>query len=226
MTSLLHWSWPVAPSTLKVFGAKMFFEHFANFGESNEFIEELLEPIFLPMSETKLLILFRSSLLETYVSLMIAFETSRWYELKQLRKYNGDKGIVSNDVGSSSCVIKIDLNHFLSWAKREVLRWQKLMTLVRRSGFPFLVIEYNEVGSDDIRRATMNRVFSFLGVHGDLPEIEIACSSPMLEKQSIRPLSAQVSNFNELKLDDIERDPRYKITTEFLRASFYLVDPR
>jgi LPS sulfotransferase NodH len=146
-------------------GAK-FLTH--QFDELDITVPDVLEVLRRP----KVIALYRRSLLETYVSLLIAEQTDTWYSSQ-----------VVNNVS-----VMLDLTQFQEFAEVQRRRWQDSMREVSRL-CSFIYLCYEELVSNP--RATTGRIFSFL----DLPATAVHSESV---KQNPGDLRGKISNYDLL----------------------------
>jgi len=151
-------------------GAK-FLTH--QFDELDITVSDVLEVLRRP----KVLALYRRSLLETYVSLLIAEQTDTWYS--------------SNVINNVS--VTLDLAQFYEFAEVQRRRWEDSMREVSRL-CSFVCVSYEELIND--QAITMKRIFSFL----DVPSADVHCESV---KQNPGDLSTKISNYDSLPRAEI-----------------------
>lgn len=151
-------------------GAK-FLTH--QFDELDITVSDVLEVLRRP----KVIALYRRSLLETYVSLLIAEQTDTWYS----------SGVINN------VSVILDLPQFHEFAEVQRRRWEDSMREVSRL-CSSICISYEELVNDPA--ITMNRVFSFL----DVPSADVHSESV---KQNPRDLSTKISNYDSLPRAEI-----------------------
>lgn len=146
-------------------GAK-FLTH--QFDELDITISDVLEVLRRP----KVIVLYRRSLLETYVSLMIAQETDTWYSTD-----------VINNVS-----VTLDLAQFHEFAEVQRRRWEDSMREVSKL-CSFAYVSYEELVSSP--GATVDGIFSFLNI----PPATIHSESI---KQNPGSLRRKISNYDSL----------------------------
>jgi LPS sulfotransferase NodH len=152
-------------------GAK-FLTH--QFEELKITIEDVLEVL----REPKVLLLYRSNLLETYVSLLIAQENNIWYS--------------SDTVNHIS--VPVNQQEFLDYVSVQRSRWRRcLQSICGRA--PLFYMTYEELV--EAPRESMDRAFAFL----DVPPAPIYTKSVKQNPQSFRE---KVSNYDVLDLDSPE----------------------
>jgi len=205
VSALLDWSWPALPRNVRCFGAKFFLEHLAPSEELSDLARPMLR---LPGQKSKIIIVFRRSLLETFVSLLRAFETDRWCELPGEVPYDEEPWETH-----------VDWSDFLDWARDEKCRWEALMGQASRCASPCLLVEYGDL-CNDRRSATMVRVCSFLELEPNDGGLRAACATPPLRKQRVRPVGECIANFSErFAFGDID-GPDFSLSIEFLAGAF------
>lgn len=146
-------------------GAK-FLTH--QFDELDIAVSDVLEVLRRP----KVIALYRRSLLETYVSLLIAQETDTWY---------------SSDV-INNVSITLDLAQFHEFAEVQRRRWEDSMQEVSRL-CSFMCVSYENLVSN--RSEATQRIFSFL----HLPAIDVHSESL---RQNPGDLRSKISNYDSL----------------------------
>jgi len=151
-------------------GAK-FLTH--QFDELDITISDVLEVLRRP----KVIALYRRSLLETYVSLLIAQETDTWY---------------STDVVNNVSVT-LDLAQFHEFAEVQRQRWQRSMQEVSRL-CSFICVSYEDLVSN--RSSTCDKVFTFL----DIPSTTVHSESV---KQNPGELTGKISNYDSLPAAEV-----------------------
>jgi LPS sulfotransferase NodH len=152
-------------------GAK-FLTH--QFEELKITIDDVLEVL----REPKVLLLYRSNLLETYVSLLIAQENNIWYS--------------SHTVNHIS--VPVNQRQFLDYVSVQRRRWQRCLESIC-GRVPLFYLTYEQLV--EAPRESMDRVFAFL----DVPPTPIYTKSV---KQNPRSLREKVSNYDVLDLDGPE----------------------
>jgi len=126
----------------------------------------------------KVIVLYRRSLLETYLSLLIAEQTGLWYS-------TGMTGHAS---------VKLDIEQFKVFAAVQRRRWQRAMEDISRL-CPFLCTSYEEVTRNCT--AAMNRIFSFI----EITPVMVYSESV---KQNPGSLMDKISNASLLRPEDLE----------------------
>ncbi len=134
------------------------------------------------VGDPPVLVLYRRSLLESYVSLKIAFKNDVWY----------------SSVANSESV-EVDRDAFLVWADRERGRWRRLLSSL--DGRRVLVLEYADVA--DNLAATVGRIEAFLGCPPD-PGL----ARPASVRQNPQPLEEKVANYAGCGLGPMHRAGR------------------
>lgn len=166
---------------------------FKLFNEQLEFcnlhLKDLLTALFCP----RVIILYRENMLETYVSLEIAFKTDVWY---------------SEGSGSSE-KIKIDWQKFVDYVMTERARWKRsMMDMSVYSDHEMLFISYEELIGD--RNKTMNKIFQFLN-------IEMCHVEATSKKQNPLPLKEKIINYEQIEQKMLQSGNNYAITKEWLK---------
>lgn len=164
---------------------------FKLFNEQLEFcnlhLKDLLTALFYP----RVVILYRESMLETYVSLEIAFKTDVWY---------------SEGSGTSER-IEIDWQKFVDYATTERVRWKRSMAEISMHS-QVLFVSYEELMGN--RDKTMNRVFQFLNL--DMCYVEAAS-----KKQNPLPIKEKIINYEQIEQKMLQsEDSSYTVTKDWL----------
>jgi LPS sulfotransferase NodH len=152
-------------------GAK-FLTH--QFEELKITIEDVLEVL----REPKVLLLYRSKLLETYVSLLIAQENNIWYSSDRVNRIS----------------VPVSKREFLDYVSVQRRRWQRCLEGIC-GRVPLFCMTYEELV--EAPRETMDQVFAFL----DVPPAPIYTKSVKQNPQSLRE---KVSNYDVLDLESPE----------------------
>jgi len=172
------------------------FTGFKLFNEQLEFcslhLKDLLTALFYP----RMIVLYRESMLETYVSLQIAFKTDVWYS-------------ESNDISEKT---KIDWQEFVDYAKTEKARWKRSMMELSMNN-EVLFVSYEELIGD--MNKTMARIFKFLNL--DMCHVEAAS-----KKQNPLPLQEKIINYEQIEQNMLESGDSYTIKEEWLKGTWAL----
>ena len=163
---------------------------FKLFNEQLEFCNLRLKDILTSLLYPHVIILYRENMLETYVSLEIAFKTDVWY---------------SEDGGSGER-IKLDWQKFLDYAETERARWKRSMMDMPVYS-KVLFISYEELIEN--RNKTMSRIFQFMGL--DMCHVEAAS-----KKQNPLSLKEKIINYDQIKQRVLECEESYAITKQWL----------
>jgi LPS sulfotransferase NodH len=137
-----------------------------------------LEDVLEVLREPKVLLLYRSNLLETYVSLLIAQENNLWYSADAV-----------NDIS-----VPVNPQEFLDYVSVQRRRWQRCLESIC-GRVPLFYLTYEELVAAP--RERMEQAFAFL----DVPSAPIYTKSV---KQNPRSLREKVSNYDALDLDSPE----------------------
>lgn len=97
------------------------------------------------LNNARVIVLYRRDLLETYVSLEIAFKNGCWY----------------TEIGPNDVRVNIDWDRFIQFADTERQRWQSGLKRVRGHK-DVLFVTFEEL--TDNRDETMDRIFQFLNL--------------------------------------------------------------
>lgn len=145
---------------------------FKVFHEQLEFCSLPLGDVLKALYNPPVVVLYRENLLETFVSLKIAFLTDVWY----------------SDDKTNDCSIEVDWEEFQEFADGEKRRWRNNMTFL--SNYKrIMFISFEELITRQTETVTM--VFEFLNVEC----YEATISS---KRQNPLPLDIKVSNYKEI----------------------------
>ena len=151
------------------------FKGFKLFNEQLEYCNLPLQQVLDSLHSPPVIVLYRQNLLETYVSLQIAFQTNLWYS--------------EDDVNDSS--VKVDWNEFYFYAECEKRRWKRTMSTLK--GVNKIIISYDELTGSK-REETIHKLFAFLNLMSDR-------SQPLVAKcirQNPLQLKEKVVNYHEI----------------------------
>ena len=148
---------------------------FKLFNEQLQYCNLPLEHVIEDLHFPPVIVLYRENLLETYVSLQIAFQNKLWYSDKKV-----------ND-----CHVEVDWNDFYEYAERERKRWRRCMSALR--GVRKIVVSYDQLAGDK-RKETMQRLFVFLNATVD-PDRPLVTHCV---KQNPLQLKEKVINYQEI----------------------------
>ena len=128
---------------------------FKVFNQQLESCDLPLDQVLEGLCSPPVIVLYRRNLLESYVSLKIAFQTNVWYS----------ENMVNN------CSMKVNWNEFRLYAERQKRRWKRAMSSLR--GVKKVIICYEElVGSH--QNETMQKLFTFLDLPLDQHQLLVA----------------------------------------------------
>lgn len=180
------------PFSVRCIGAKIFLEHLRWYDWS---LFSLLETLKKP----KVLYLYRSNLLESYLSLHIAFHNNRWYS--------------TSLVNTEECVI-LDLQDFKEYQKSEIhyhrSAWNALKLKYREN---ILLVEYEDLLPSN-RDQSMERIFRFIEAGDKTSAKGFGRSSafPPSVKQNPGTLRDKIYNYDELDMDRwLENEDNYRL---------------
>ena len=167
---------------------------FKLFNEQLEFcnlhLRDLLTALFCP----HVIVLYRENMLETHVSLEIAFKTDVWY---------------SENRSSTSERIEIDWHKFIDYAVTEKVRWKRSVMEIPMYS-KVLFVSYEELIGN--RSEAMNRIFQFLNL--DVCHVEATS-----KKQNPLSLEEKVINYEQIEQKMLQsEDGSYTITKEWLKT--------
>ena len=148
---------------------------FKVFSEQLEFCNLPLDQMLEGLCYPPVIVLYRQNLLESYVSLKIAFQTNIWYSENTVNNYS----------------VKVDWNEFQRYIERQKRRWKRAMSSLR--GVKKVIISYEElVGS--LQNETMQRLFTFLNMPLDRDQLLVVKSV----RQNPLQLEKKVVNYHEI----------------------------
>ena len=150
---------------------------------------ELLFQLLEPALQLKNIILWRSNILETYVSLQLALSgSSSW------RVYANKTGILSGRLSHDKVNINPDL--FYSFKSQLKKFYLQITTTFNQLNTPYLIVEYNsDLNSGDaILRKTIQKVFIFLGVK----QFDEVFNIPLMKQSNYTNVADSISNWVNL----------------------------
>lgn len=160
------------------------------FGEQLEYSGLSLGDLLCALRDPPVVVLYRENMLETFVSLQIAFQTGVWF---------------SEEDSKDHSQVTVDWEKFKVYAEEERQRWRKsLRDLTMTTKVHFL--SYEELSSD--HNTSLAEIFSFLS----LPHCEVVAFS---KKQNPLSLQKKVSNFDDIK-DEMRIFP-FLLTKEWMQ---------
>jgi hypothetical protein len=204
-------------------GAKVFIEHFHRcFLEPGAFLRMLGASA---GPKPKVILLYRKSLLETYLSLEKAFATDVWFSTSEdgteagagrnSRDGPGDRGLAPAD-GCPAFKLKFDRAHFELFCKTERAGWAAAVRALEDAGHPHdqcMVVEYRELarsaaasaevgaGGGEGASCAVADVVRFLGLQSQ------ALHPRMVSvKQNQAALHESIVNYEAAGIDGILRD--------------------
>lgn len=165
---------------------------FKLFNEQLEYCKLSFEKLLGDLCSPSLVILHRENLLETYISLKIAFTTDIWYSEKEINQ----------------CSIEVDWEAFQDYAETERRRWRKSMSAT--GGMRKIYVSFEKlVENQDV---TMKRLLTFL----NLSECDFGVSSI---RQNPLPLADKISNY-EVIMDKVNNSGMsLTITADWLKSA-------
>ena len=177
MAQLLSWK--------RLSGCKIFCEQL-------EFYRVSFAELLSALRDPPVIVLYRENLLETYVSLQIAFKTDVWYSEKDSRHCT---------------TIKLDFDEYKQYAVTERERWKNtLSALSDKNRVHFF--SYEELTAD--KSKALSGVFMFL----NLPPCETVAYS---KRQNPFGLAKTISNFEEVK-ERLDTFSGHILTREWMRG--------
>lgn len=145
---------------------------FKLFNEQLDYCKLSLGVLLRKLHHPFVIVLYRENLLETFVSLKIAFQNDIWYS----------ESTVNN------VQIEIDWDEFHEYMNTERRRWKQSMSQIPL-GSNWLLVSYEEL---TLNRTSVTRdIFSFLGL------ASYPCSTSS-KKQNPMPLREKVTNYDEI----------------------------
>jgi hypothetical protein len=189
VSAIFSWCLPFLNPSLSRVGAKLFFEHL----RSSDELCDLCQTLDVNEgngSRTKLLVLYRRSLLDTYVSLQTAFLSDRWCIIDE-----------NNSATEDSLFFELDLSDFECWIDSEVRNWKEIMHRIRLAKREYIVMEYGELEHPETRHRTMGRVCRFLEIDPAVESLRSACEAPPVLRQRSTPLHEIITNYHDLNLE-------------------------
>lgn len=151
---------------------------FKLFNEQLEYCKLSFGKLLGDLCSPSLIILYRENLLETYISLKIAFTTGIWY----------------SEHKTNQCSIEVEWEAFKEYAETERRRWKRSMSATR--GMRTIFVSFEELVEN--KDTTMKRLLTFL----NLSECDFGVSSV---RQNPLPLADKISNYEEImeKVNDL-----------------------
>lgn len=147
---------------------------FKLFNEQLEYCKLSLRQVIQDLNFPPVIVLYRENLLETYVSLKIAFQTDVWYSEKQVNKYS----------------VMVDWEDFYQYAEDERMRWKKSLSAL--GGVKKILVTFDQLTGGQ-QGETMHRLFGFLNLTTNCP---ITAASSV--RQNPLPLEKKVLNYHEI----------------------------
>lgn len=133
-----------------------------------------LEELLRTLNDPPVIVLYRKSIIETYVSLMIALKNQKWYSVSEV---NNDK-------------VDVDWKQFEYFAKEEQFRWKLHMAALQN--YPEkMVVSYEELSEN--REGVMQEIIKFIG----LRQLHRPFTSYSV-RQNPLPLFEKITNHEEI----------------------------
>ena len=145
---------------------------FKLFNEQIEYCHLSMEKLLVSLNFPPVIILYRESLLDTYVSFRIAQQNNIWY---------------SEDT-VNHCSIHVDWESLKEYCEQERRLWKKNLAVLKRKRCIFVC--FNDLTENQFQ--TMNKIFTFLKVETDQPLHVIS------KRQNPLPLEKKVTNYKEI----------------------------
>lgn len=158
----------------KLFPSKLRISYtgFKLFNEQLEYCKLSLRKLLGDLCFPSLIILYRKNLLDTYVSLKIAFQTDIWYSEQE----------------TNQCSVVVDWDDFQRYAKTERMRWRNSLSATK--GMKKIFVSFEELTKN--QDETMSRVFAFLNIEKCI----LAGISSV--RQNPLPLAKKIRNYKEI----------------------------
>ena len=169
------------------------FTGFKLFHEQLEFCNLSFKEIFTALSYPPVIVLFRENMLETYVSLKIAFKTRVWY---------------SEDSNCSKENIVVDWQDFVGYVTTLKERWKRNMAVMPPNA-KVIFVSYEELVA--YKDKTMSSIFKQL----NLEDCKVEASS---KKQNPFPLMEKIINYEEIEQQMLQNQLDSTITKQWLRT--------
>lgn len=148
---------------------------FKLFNEQLRYCNLQLQEVLRDLHSPPVIVLYRENLLETYVSLQIAFQNKKWYSERRV----------------NNCSIRVDWDDFCEYAEREKRRWKESMAVLK--GAKKILVTYDQIAGN-CRNETMYRLFAFL----DLPLNHKCSLVSACVRQNPLQLERKVVNYHEI----------------------------
>ena len=162
------------------------------FCEQLEFYRVSFAELLSALRDPPVIVLYRENLLETYVSLQIAFKTDVWYSEKDSRHCT---------------TIELDFDEYKQYVVTERERWKNTLSSLRdKNRVHFL--SYEELTADKDR--SLSSVLTFF----NLPPCETVAYS---KRQNPFGLAKTISNFEEVK-ERLDNFSGHILTREWMRG--------
>lgn len=145
---------------------------FKLFNEQLEYCRLPLGDLLDALHNPPVIVLYRENLLETFVSLKIAFKTNVWYSEDKVHH----------------CSIEVDWAEFKEYVDMERRRWRRSMSALQRHRA--ILVSFEEL--KEKKQESASRLFAFLGVKS---ELEVKASTI---RQNPLPLERKVVNYQEV----------------------------
>lgn len=164
---------------------------FKLFNEQLEYCNLGLQEVVRGLHHPPIIVLYRENLLETFVSLKIAFQNNIWYSENQV----------------NNCSVEVDWDEFYLYAEGERMRWKKTISDLR--GMRKIIISFDELTGSQ-QKETMHRLFAFLNLEVDQSTHIVPCSV----RQNPQTLEKKIVNYHET-MERVHRSG-YPITMNLL----------
>lgn len=144
---------------------------FKLFNEQLEYCKLSLGQLLDDLCSPLLIILYRKNLLDTYVSLKIAFQTDIWYCEEETNPYS----------------VVVDWDNFQQYVKTERMRWRS--SLSATEGMKKIFVSFEELTEN--QDETMRKVFAFLNIKKCIVGVNSVRQNPL-------PLAKKITNYEEI----------------------------
>jgi LPS sulfotransferase NodH len=167
---------------------------FKLFNEQLEYSKLSFRSLLHDLKSPSLIILYRENLLETYVSLKIAFATNVWYS--------------NADQETNQCRIEVNWEEFQEYVETERRRWQKSMSVI--AGIDKVFVSFEDLVEN--QDTTMKKLLTFL----KLREGNFYAWS---RRQNPLPLSDKISNYKDIMAKIRDSGLSLTLTADWLKSA-------
>ena len=165
---------------------------FKMFNEQLEYCKLSLGALLRKLRHPSVIVLYRENLLETFVSLKIAFQNDMWYSESTVNKVQ----------------IEVNWEEFYAYMITERTRWKQSMSQIPPAS-NWLLISYEELTLN--RTSVTRNIFSLLGL------ASFPCSTSS-KRQNPMPLREKVTNYDEIMEKTDEARLSICLTEKWLKS--------